>query len=93
MRATEWIRSRIWEDKVMASFPDVQNMTTRRAFITRRIAMVEDGPWALKDILTGADFRIGAGLFPAGPVRRVTLARRMASASRPGRNIPRRPGS
>jgi multiple sugar transport system substrate-binding protein len=35
---------------------------------------VEDGSWALKDILTGADFRVGVAPFPAGPVRRVTLA-------------------
>jgi multiple sugar transport system substrate-binding protein len=36
--------------------------------------MVEDGSWALKDILNGADFRIGVAPMPAGPVRRVTLA-------------------
>lgn len=36
--------------------------------------MVEDGSWALKDILVGADFRIGVAPFPAGPARRVTLA-------------------
>jgi multiple sugar transport system substrate-binding protein len=36
--------------------------------------MVEDGSWALKDILAGANFRVGVAPFPAGPVRRVTLA-------------------
>ena len=36
--------------------------------------MVEDGSWALKDILTEADFRVGVVPFPAGPVRQVTLA-------------------
>jgi len=36
--------------------------------------MVEDGSSALKDILAGASFRIGIAPFPAGPVRRVTLA-------------------
>jgi multiple sugar transport system substrate-binding protein len=35
--------------------------------------MVEDGSWALKDILTLASFRIGVAPFPAGPVRRATL--------------------
>ncbi len=74
MAAMEWIRARMWDDGVMATFPDVQNMTTRQAFITGRVAMVEDGSWALKDILAGADFRIGVAPFPAGPVRRVTLA-------------------
>ena len=36
--------------------------------------MVEDGSWALKDILANAKFRLGVAPFPAGPVRRVTLA-------------------
>ena len=36
--------------------------------------MVEDGSWALKDILSGARFRLGVAPFPAGPVRKVTLA-------------------
>lgn len=74
MAAMEWIRARMWDDKVMATFPDVQNMETRWAFINQRIAMVEDGSWALKDILANADFRVGVAPFPAGPVRRVTLA-------------------
>ncbi|MFQ5593001.1 MAG: ABC transporter substrate-binding protein [Anaerolineae bacterium] len=74
MAAMEWLRARMWDDKVMATFLDVQNMSTRQAFITGQIAMVEDGSWALKDILAGADFRIGVAPLPAGPVRRVTLA-------------------
>jgi ABC-type glycerol-3-phosphate transport system substrate-binding protein len=74
MAAMEWLRARMWDDKVMATDLDVQNMTTRQAFITGRIAMVEDGSWALKDVLAGADFRIGVAPFPAGPVRRATLA-------------------
>ena len=36
--------------------------------------MVEEGSWALKDILSAAKFRIGVAPFPAGPVRRATLA-------------------
>ena len=36
--------------------------------------MVEDGSWALKDILSKADFRVGLAPMPAGPARRVTLA-------------------
>jgi multiple sugar transport system substrate-binding protein len=70
----EWIRARMWDDRVMASFLDVNNVETRQAFITQRIAMVEDGSWALKDILTDADFRVGVAPFPAGPTRRATLA-------------------
>ncbi|MGD8623107.1 MAG: sugar ABC transporter substrate-binding protein [Anaerolineae bacterium] len=74
LEAMEWLRARMWDDRVMASFLDVQNIETRQAFINQRIAMVEDGSWSLKDILAAADFRIGVAPFPAGPVRRVTLA-------------------
>jgi multiple sugar transport system substrate-binding protein len=74
LEAMEWIRARMWDDRVMATRLDVQNLSTREAFVTRRVAMVEDGSWALKDILAGADFRLGIAPLPAGPVRRVTLA-------------------
>ena len=71
--AMEWLRARMWDDRVMATELDVQNMSTRQALITGRVAMAEDGSWALKDILAGADFRVGVAPLPAGPVRRVTL--------------------
>ena len=74
MEALEWIRARIWDDGVMASNLDVQNLGTRDAFMGGQLAMVEDGSWALKDILANADFRVGVAPFPSGPVRRVTLA-------------------
>lgn len=74
LAALEWLRARMWDDHCMATITDVDRMTTRQAFIEKRIAMVEDGSWALKDILSGAQFRIGVAPFPAGPVRRVTLA-------------------
>jgi multiple sugar transport system substrate-binding protein len=74
LEALEWIRARMWDDHVMASFLDVQDLATRQAFIQQRVAMVEDGSWALKDILEGAAFRMGVAPFPAGPQRRVTLA-------------------
>ena len=74
MAAMEWVHARMWDDQVMATLLDVQNLSTRQAFVAGRVAMVEDGSWALKDILAGADFRIGIAPFPAGPVRRVTLA-------------------
>jgi multiple sugar transport system substrate-binding protein len=54
--------------------PDVGRVGTRQAFSAERIAMVEDGSWALKDILTNARFRLGVAPLPAGPVRRATLA-------------------
>jgi multiple sugar transport system substrate-binding protein len=74
LAAMDWIRGQMWDERVMATPLDVQNMSTRQAFISGRVAMVEDGSWALKDILTGADFRIGVAPLPAGPARRVTLA-------------------
>jgi multiple sugar transport system substrate-binding protein len=74
MAALEWLRARMWDDRIMATPLDVQNVTTTRAFIDGRVAMVEDGSWALRDILSQADFRVGVAPFPSGPARRVTLA-------------------
>ena len=48
----------------MATFLDVQSLGTRDAFIQGRVAMVEDGSWALKDILASADFQSGGGPLP-----------------------------
>ena len=73
LAAMEWLRARMWDEHVMASFLDVQNTGTRQAFAAAKVAMTEDGSWALKDILAGADFRIGVAPMPAGPARRVTL--------------------
>jgi multiple sugar transport system substrate-binding protein len=74
LQALEWIRARMWDDKVMATPLDVQKMGTSESFVAGKLAMVEDGSWALKAILSGADFRVGVAPFPAGPVRRATLA-------------------
>jgi multiple sugar transport system substrate-binding protein len=74
LRAFEWIQSRMWNDRVMPSFPDVEDVGTIQAFVSGRLAMVEDGSWALKDILSKANFRVGVAPFPAGPARKVTLA-------------------
>ena len=57
----------------MASLPDVNRLGTHQAFVAGKLAMVEDGSWALKDILASANFRIGVAPFPAGPARRATL--------------------
>ena len=74
LAAMEWIRARMWDDHLMASPLDVRSLEPRQAFIEQRVAMVEEGSWALKEILEGAAFRIGVAPFPAGPARRVTLA-------------------
>lgn len=74
LAAMEWLRARLWDDHVMATPLDVNNRSTRQAFVDQAAAMVEDGSWALKDILANARFRIGVAPFPAGPARRVTLA-------------------
>jgi multiple sugar transport system substrate-binding protein len=74
LAAMEWLRARMWDDRVMASPLDVQKRATSQAFVNRLLAMVEDGSWALRDILAGASFRIGVAPFPAGPARRATLA-------------------
>ena len=74
LAAIEWLHARVQNDRVMARPQDVQKMATREAFASGRLAMVEDGSWALKDILAQADFRVGVVAFPAGPVRRVAVA-------------------
>jgi multiple sugar transport system substrate-binding protein len=74
LAAIEWLRARMWDDKVMATLLDVQNVSTRDAFIEGTVATVEDGSWALKDILAKAPFRVGIAPLPAGPAGRVTLA-------------------
>jgi multiple sugar transport system substrate-binding protein len=74
LEALEWIRARMWDDIVMATELDVQNKGTQAAFITGQLAMVEDGSWALKNILANASFRVGLAAFPTGPARRATLA-------------------
>lgn len=74
MQALEWLRARMWDDRVMATPLDVKRMGTADAFIAGKTAMVEDGSWALKPILEGAGFRVGIAPLPAGPVRRAALA-------------------
>jgi ABC-type glycerol-3-phosphate transport system substrate-binding protein len=70
----EWLRARMWDDQVMARPLDLQNIGTQQAFISGKVAMAEDGSWALKNILSNADFRLGVAPFPSGPERRVTLS-------------------
>lgn len=72
--AMEWLRARMWDEGVMASKLDVRNQSTRTAFSQGRLTMVEDGSWALRDILDQSRFAVGVAPFPAGPVKRATLA-------------------
>jgi multiple sugar transport system substrate-binding protein len=74
LAAIEWLRARIWDDRVMATTIDVDHLSTNQAFVEERVVMVEDGSWALKNILANARFRVGVAPFPAGPARKVTLA-------------------
>jgi multiple sugar transport system substrate-binding protein len=74
LAAMEWLRARMWDDHILASPLDVKKVDPRQAFIDQHVAMVEEGSWALKDILEGAKFRFGVAPLPAGPRRKVTLA-------------------
>lgn len=74
LEAMRWIRDRIWEERLMASPLDVRNLPLRTAFTNGQVAMIEDGSWSLKEILENASFRLGVTTFPAGPIRKVTLA-------------------
>lgn len=72
--ALDWLRARIWDDRVMATTLALSRQETREAFWEGRVAMVEDGSWALKDILANADFRVGVAPFPTGPATHATLS-------------------
>ena len=72
--ALDWLRGRIWDDRIMASLPAVNHLNLLQAFLGERVAMIEDGSWALKDILASAHFRVGVAPFPGCPARKVTLA-------------------
>jgi multiple sugar transport system substrate-binding protein len=74
LAALEWLRARMWDDRVMAKLSDVERLSPTDAFLAQKVAMVEDGSWSLKTILSKASFRLGVAPFPAGPVRKVTLA-------------------
>ncbi len=74
MQAFEWVRARMWGDRVMATPLSVQRLSPLEAFLAGRVAMVEEGSWSLKNILTNATFHIGIAPIPAGPTRRATLA-------------------
>jgi multiple sugar transport system substrate-binding protein len=74
LQAMEWLRACMWDEKIMATPLDVQNISIQEAFTSEKVAMVEDGSWSLKTILSNANFRVGIAPFPAGPARRVTLA-------------------
>jgi multiple sugar transport system substrate-binding protein len=74
LAAIEWLHARTWEDRVMANKPRVNNLAPSAAFAGGRLAMAEDGSWALNDILSNAKFRVGVAPFPTAPVRKVTSA-------------------
>ena len=74
LAAQEWLRARMWDERVMATALDVQKKWPDEAFISGQIAMLEDGSWRLRNILANADFRVGVAPFPAGPSRQVTLS-------------------
>jgi multiple sugar transport system substrate-binding protein len=74
LAAMEWIRARIWDDRVMPSPLELGSDSITEAFQSGKLAMVEDGSWSLKSILTNANFRMGVAPLPAGPAGRATIA-------------------
>jgi multiple sugar transport system substrate-binding protein len=74
LSAMEWIRARIWDDHLMPSPLDLKGLNITDAFLSGKLAMVEDGSWSLKSILSNAGFRLGVAPLPSGPARRVTIA-------------------
>jgi hypothetical protein len=74
----------------MATALDVESLETGRHLLIKD-SSVEDGSWALKDILENAPFRIGVRSLPLAFARRLwrqrTVAnqRRRATQTRPGK--------
>ncbi|MEZ4620680.1 MAG: hypothetical protein R2867_34935 [Caldilineaceae bacterium] len=80
--ALEWLRTRMWDEHVMAGFSDVQYMSPPpSAFINQRVAMVEEGSWVLHEILLNSDFRVGVAPLPKGPAQALAWQQRMALVS------------
>jgi multiple sugar transport system substrate-binding protein len=74
LAALEWLRARMWDDGVMATPLAVGNKRPYQALLDGQVAMVEEGSWVLKDVLSQVTFRLGVAPYPAGPARHVTLA-------------------
>jgi multiple sugar transport system substrate-binding protein len=74
LAALGWLRDRMWTEHTLAGPLDVHNRSPRKAFARGQLATVEEGSWALREILEEAGFRVGVAPMPAGPVRRATLA-------------------
>ena len=69
LAAVDWLRACMWDDDIMATPLGVRKMQPYQAFLAGKVAMIEEGSWLLKDILAGANFRVGVAPFPAGPAR------------------------
>lgn len=74
VQAMEWLRARMWTERSMAAPLNVENRGTREAFIAGQSAMIEDGSWSLKAILSQLSFRLGVAPMPLGPSGRASLA-------------------
>lgn len=74
LKAFHWIHDQMWNYHNYANVKEVNNLSTRVVFSKGLLAMVEDGSWALKDILENSPFPLGVTTLPAGPARKVTLA-------------------
>jgi multiple sugar transport system substrate-binding protein len=74
LNALTWLYEQLSEKRNFANLMSVGNLSTSAAFSKGMLATVEDGSWALKDILENASFPFGVTSFPAGPAAKVTLS-------------------
>ena len=65
----QWLYDRMQTDGIMATVLDVGNVGTQAAFINGQVAMVEDGSWALKNILSQRAVPHRHRSLPRGPGR------------------------
>ena len=74
LNALTWLYEQLREKRNYATLMNVNSLGTTAAFSKGMLATVEDGSWAIKDILENASFPVGVAAFPAGPAKNVTLS-------------------
>jgi multiple sugar transport system substrate-binding protein len=73
--ALEWLRAAFWDDNTMPQPVQTENLNPRDLFPPQRVASMEEGAWALIDIVRNEyPFQTRIAPFPKGPAETVTLA-------------------
>ena len=69
-----WLYDRIWEDNVYPEGAQQMGLGGRQLFSEQKLAMCEEGCWALRRVYEQSTFKWNIRPFPKGPVRHVSFA-------------------